>query len=82
MDYIKGVFLGQIRADNSDILNEASMNLDSWKSVTDLEMLKDLNANKPILKVNREHLAKNGTSITLAQNPGKKSAWVSGYQSL
>ena len=35
MDYIKDVFLGQIRVDNGDALNSASVSLDSWKAITD-----------------------------------------------
>ena len=41
MDYIKDVFLGQIRTDNSDALNEASLLLDSWKALTDIDVLRD-----------------------------------------
>ena len=51
MDYIKDVFIGQIRADNSDVLNEASIALDSWKVVTDVDSLRELNSKKPLLKV-------------------------------
>ena len=50
MDYIKDVFLGQIHADNSDTLNEASLLLDSWKAVTDLEALRDHGAHRPLLQ--------------------------------
>ena len=41
MDYIKDVFLGQIHADNSKALNIASHLLDSWKSISDVEVLRD-----------------------------------------
>ena len=51
MDYIKDVFLGQIHADNGDTLNEASLLLDSWKAVTDMEVLRDYKATKPLLQV-------------------------------
>lgn len=50
MDYIKDVFLGQIHADNGDTLNEASLLLDSWKALTDLEVLRDHKATRPLLQ--------------------------------
>lgn len=51
MDYIKDVFLGQVRTDNSDCLNEASQLLDCWKTVSDIDALKDLGSSRPLLKV-------------------------------
>ena len=51
MDYIKDVFLGQIHADSGDTLNEAQLLLDSWKALTDIEILRDYRANKPLLQV-------------------------------
>ena len=50
MDYIKDVFLGQIHADNGDALNSASLSLDSWKAITDSDILRDLNVCKPLLQ--------------------------------
>ena len=50
MDYIKDVFLGQIHADNGDALNSASLSLDSWKAITDSDVLRDLSVQKPLLQ--------------------------------
>ena len=50
MDYIKDVFLGQIRTDNSDALNEASLLLDSWKALTDIDVLREHGMKKPLLQ--------------------------------
>ena len=49
MDYIKDVFLGQIHADNGNALNSASLSLDSWKAITDSDVLRDLKVNRPLL---------------------------------
>ncbi len=51
MNYIKDVFLGQINTDNSDTLHEAWKLLDSWKAETDMEVLRDYKATKPLLEV-------------------------------
>ncbi len=45
------LFSFQIHADNSDTLNEASVLLDSWKAITDMEVLRDHRANRPLLQV-------------------------------
>ncbi len=45
------IFSFQIHADNSDTLNEASVLLDSWKAITDMEVLRDHRANRPLLQV-------------------------------
>jgi exocyst complex component 4 len=50
MDYIKDVFLGQIRTDNSDALNEASHLLDSWKALNDIDVLREHGMKKPLLQ--------------------------------
>ena len=50
MDYIKDVFLGQIHADNGDALNSASLSLDSWKAITDSDVLRELGVQKPLLQ--------------------------------
>ena len=50
MDYIKDVFLGQIHADNGDALNSASQKLDSWRAITDSDILRDLGVQKPLLQ--------------------------------
>merc|ERR1712223_212153 len=50
MDYIKDVFLGQIRVDNGDALNSASVSLDSWKAITDSDILRDLGVQRPLLQ--------------------------------
>ena len=50
MDYIKDVFLGQIHADNGDALNSASLSLDSWKAITDSDILRDLGVQRPLLQ--------------------------------
>ena len=50
MDYIKDVFLGQIHADNGDALNSASQKLDSWRAITDSDILRDLTVQKPLLQ--------------------------------
>jgi len=49
MDYIKDVFLGQIHVDISNSLNSASQSLDAWKSVTDSDVLRELNVTRPLL---------------------------------
>lgn len=49
MDYIKDVFLGQIRVDNGNALNAASLSLDSWKAIVDPDVLRDLSVQKPLL---------------------------------
>lgn len=64
MDYIKDVFLGQIHADHGDTLNEASLLLDSWKAITDLEVLRDHKANKPLLQVRLEWLSPISVSVS------------------
>lgn len=51
MEYIRDVFLGQINTDHSDTLNEASLLLDAWKAITDVEALRDHKASKPLLQV-------------------------------
>ena len=50
MDYIKDVFLGQIHADNGNALNSASLSLDSWKAITDSDILRELKVNRPLLQ--------------------------------
>ena len=50
MDYIKDVFLGQIHSDNSKALDTASHELDSWKAISDVEVLRDY-------QVRSDHLA-------------------------
>ena len=50
MDYIKDVFLGQIHADNGNALNSASLSLDSWKAITDSDVLCGLKVNRPLLQ--------------------------------
>ena len=50
MDYIKDVFLGQIHVDNGDALNSASVSLDSWKAITDSDVLRDLGVQRPLLQ--------------------------------
>jgi len=50
MDYIKDVFLGQIHVDISNSLNSASQSLDAWKSVTDTDVLRQLQVTKPLLQ--------------------------------
>ena len=49
MDYIKDVFLGQIRVDNGDAYS-ASVSLDSWKAITDSDILRDLGVQRPLLQ--------------------------------
>ena len=50
MDYIKDVFLGQIHADNGNALNSASLSLDSWKAITDSDVLRELKVSRPLLQ--------------------------------
>jgi hypothetical protein len=50
-DYIKDVFLGQIHVDNGYALNEAQMQLDSWKTIIDVEVLREHGMAKPLLMV-------------------------------
>ena len=50
MDYIKDVFLGQIHADNGNALNSASLSLDSWKAITDSDILRELKVSRPLLQ--------------------------------
>ena len=50
IDYIGQVFLGQIRADNGIALNTASLSLDSWKVITDSDLLRELRVKKPLLE--------------------------------
>jgi len=50
LDYIGSVFLGQIRADNGIALNTASLSLDSWKVITDSDVLRELRVKKPLLE--------------------------------
>ena len=44
------VFLGQIHADNGDALNSASLSLDSWKAISDSDMLRELGVQRPLLQ--------------------------------
>ena len=50
MDYIKDVFLGQIHMDNGDALNSASLSLDSWKAISDADLLRELGVQRPLLQ--------------------------------
>ena len=51
MDYIKEVFLAQINVDNGNALNQASLNLDSWKSETDIDLLRTYKASSKSLLI-------------------------------
>ena len=43
------MFLGQIHVDNGNALNAASHSLDSWKAITDQDVLRELQVQKPLL---------------------------------